>query len=365
MAEVVRVEVAGSSSHPDYALQRTVHYKFTDGVSRQFTETVSPIYVPGEAASPKPGSGAGADQLGPTPSEAATGSTAALSDFQKSWSDKEDQARSAAKWIATALGAALGVLVGSAPLTGLSADNIPAQAYYLAGAGLALIGVTGFLVLRVLIPRFTGFGDLMGIQQRPVWRRLFSPRFENLRGEASAHGGVMLPIGITSLDELGWRADIETRTLDEIARLQAQQGTPAQRKLLAAAREQRGGWLEILNTHIIIWTQLASYETVRRQAKWASSLGLTCAILGTAAIIGAFTLPQPKIAPANLTTYTIVTPPALSRETQQELGPGCSTFKGIVTATDYANRTVQILAIPAPPCHGGLITIADANLKTP
>ena len=39
----------------------------------------------------------------------------AMAEFKKHWDDRETQARTTAKWIATALGAALAALVGTAP----------------------------------------------------------------------------------------------------------------------------------------------------------------------------------------------------------------------------------------------------------
>jgi hypothetical protein len=184
--KILEVEIEPPAEKSMVVTRKVTYAKV--GIRGWFRETVSPIYVPDRSE------------------DKATDSSAAMTAFQKHWDESATQARTTAKWIATALGAALATLVGTAPLTGLSDDYIPSEAYTLAALGLVLVGVTLFLVLRVLVPGVTGFGDIME-----------DPAFAELRGKADRAKGVMLPTGIESLAELGARADLEAKTLNALA----------------------------------------------------------------------------------------------------------------------------------------------------
>jgi hypothetical protein len=180
-------------------------------------ERLAPIYVPGTAEGEQKTAAKGTDSSsdGSESSSdggegAATGS-AAMAEFQKHWDAMSVQARTTAKWIATALGAGLAALVGTAPLSALQGKEIPHDALIVAAFGLVALGLTIFLVLRVLVPGITGFGDLMGTERREQ-----SP-FHELQEKAASGDGVMLPIGIESLAELGKRAEMEAETLNELA----------------------------------------------------------------------------------------------------------------------------------------------------
>jgi hypothetical protein len=338
-------------------------------ISGWFRETVSPIYVPDRS------------------DDKHTDSSAAMAEFQKHWDESATQARTTARWIATALGAALAALVGTAPLTGLSDDYIAWWAYGSAALGLVLVGVTLFLVLQVLVPGVTGFGDMM-----------YDKDFAELRGKADRAKGVMLPTGIQSLAELGVRADLEARTLNALAmrirELGPEEGTPpgktsktlrslrrsdrseghtqesgnpaGELEALKWAQQARGHWLEVLTTEITQWTSVGAYEVVRKAAQSARTLGLLTGVAGTAAIILAFSLIHPKIEPATLHSYHLTSQPASDALTKavKVLGPRCTDFKGVVTTVKDSDRQVEVLVEPSPACKGGLVTVPLANLKT-
>jgi hypothetical protein len=165
------------------ALRRTVQLLTKQKEHIKFEEPVWPIWVP-------------------TPDSETT-----VADFEKQWADASAQARSTAKWLATVLGAALAALIGSAPLANLRDLYVPWLAYLYGGAGLVLLALTLFLVLRVLVPRVTGFNDLTSGGRS----------FRKLKTRLEGHGGVLLPTGITSMDELACRAQLEARTLNQLA----------------------------------------------------------------------------------------------------------------------------------------------------
>jgi hypothetical protein len=174
------------------ALRRTVFLTTRNGDIIKFKEPLWPVWVP----SPD--------------------SETSMADFEKQWADASAQARSTSKWLATVLGVALAALIGSAPLTNLRDLHVPWYAYVYGGVGLALVVLVLFLVLRVLVPQVTGFDDLTS-GKRP---------FKELKAKAEKHCGVLLPTGITSLDELAGRAQLEARTLNQLAVLLAKVKEP-------------------------------------------------------------------------------------------------------------------------------------------
>jgi hypothetical protein len=346
----VEVEVDEASA----AVKRKVHYRLReqDGTStrsrtadRCFVESVTPVYVPEEA------------------SGTSTDSGAAMSNFQRHWDDASIQARATAKWIATALGVALAALVGTAPLTNLSQRYIPGDSYLLAGSALFLIGLTLFLVLRVLVPNITGFDEL-----------LTKSKFEHLRDRAQARNGVMLPTGICTLEELAGRCDLEAQTLnalaDKIRAICAREPDSENRtrklEALKQAQQTRGHWLEVLTTNIMQWTSIAAYESVRRAARLARTLGLIFGIGGTAAIILAFALMQPKLEPATMQSYHLMLEPSSAELTEavKQIGKDCKDFKGVVTEAKYDHgQQLTVLVEHTATCHGGIVSLPAVNLE--
>jgi hypothetical protein len=356
LVEIKRVEVEVKEIKPDVlTVTRKVTCRDKKKKEWSFDELVSPIYVPGKCD----------DKNVDSDNKLANGGNA-MAEFQKHWSERETQARTTAKWIATSLGVALAALVGTAPLSGLSKEYIPREAYIYAAEGLILIGITIFFVVRVLVPKITGFGDLLD-----TWRLLKPRTFKTIRKKAESHSGVMLPTGIKTLAELAWRAELEAKTLNVLATCilrQGRQGSGADEKEVSAlqrAQRERGHWLDVLTTELTQWTTVAAYEVVRKDAWWARTFGLAAGVVGTAAIIGAFTLLDPKIAPASLQSYSItMTPESNAREQAlKDLGPGCTAFKGVITSVQDSDGTVGILVEPIAPCRGGLVKVPIANLE--
>jgi hypothetical protein len=296
-----------------------------------------------------------------------------MAGFQKHWDDASAQARSTSKWIATVLGAALAALIGTAPLSGLQGKQIPPLAFGAAAAGLFLIAVTLFLVLRVLVPNVTGFGDIIAAEPKRFFRRR---KFHSLQEQASRGGGVMLPIGIGSLPELGWRSRIESQTLDKLAQTisekSQQQGeensdsSSPPLNVLKDAQKVRGRWLTLLTNEITQWTSIGAYVVVKRAAGAARFWGLIFGVLGTAAIVWAFLQPQPKVQPSPLATYHITSQPKSSArdQAQTRLGANCKTFAGVVTEANEKAQTVTVLVKPSNNCVGASISLPIANLAT-
>ena len=107
--KILEVEIEPPTEKSMVVTRKVTYAKV--GIRGWFRETVSPIYVPDRSE------------------DKATDSSRAMTAFQKHWDESATQPRTTAKWIATALGAALAALVGTAPLTGLSDDYIPPEVY--------------------------------------------------------------------------------------------------------------------------------------------------------------------------------------------------------------------------------------------
>lgn len=316
----------------------------------EFEEQLSAIYVPGENG----GDGQGNDKRN---------DRSGLARFQKHWQDASMQARSTAKWIATIIGAALGALIGTAPLSGLQGKQIPESAMISAALGVLFIGVTLYLVLRVLVPNVTVFGDIIDQPKRA----LFS-KFHHLQEQASRGGGVMLPAGISSLAELGWCSQIERQTLDLlVVEINEARGQPNSKvEILETALNIRGQWYNYLANQIAQWTSIGAYIVVKRAAGVARIPGLLFGIAGTVLIVWAFLQPQPRVQPSPVSTFHIISTPSssVSDLAQVMLGANCKTFQGVVTGANTNTNIVTVLVKPSSECSGASISIPIANLGT-
>jgi hypothetical protein len=74
--------------------------------------------------------------------------TSPLADLQRYWTTAGNRLRESAKWMATVLGAALGSVVGTSPISGHSFQVVAAL---IGLAGLSCLGFTMILVLRVML----------------------------------------------------------------------------------------------------------------------------------------------------------------------------------------------------------------------
>jgi hypothetical protein len=311
-----------------------------------------------------------------------------ISDFQKHWDDASTQARTTAKWIATILGAALAALIGTAPLSGIRNQHIPVIAYVLASIGLVLVGVTLFLVIRVLVPRVTAFTDVLPDSPKStgnvfsrIWKKIRGKDpFSELSDEIEKDSGLLLPSGIDTLAQLGGRARIEELTLCELAKKIGELGnatatkkitmprfedsalSKARSKVLTEAQTGRAEWLDYLSQTITQWTVIASYVDVKRRTTQASRWGLIFGILATALIIAAFLMPTPPTPSATLISYRITPDGATTQAAQAAIGGAkCATFKGIVVGSG-SDDTVTVLVQGSATCNAASITIPAKDL---
>lgn len=106
--------------------------------------------------------------------EETTASVSPLSAVEDYWSAAGKRLRDSAKWMSTALGAALAAIVGTSPLTETRARTHQPHALILGSLGLIFLFLTLFLVLQVMRPQSVSFADVQHAKYRPrTWQKLF------------------------------------------------------------------------------------------------------------------------------------------------------------------------------------------------
>jgi hypothetical protein len=302
-----------------------------------FTEHIWPVYVPTPASESAGGQG------GSEEDDKDSGGSSTVAAADKYWAEAASQARSTAKWIATSLGAALAAIIGTAPLTPLGGEDVDWQSYpgLAIAAGIGLLGVTFFMVISVLVPGITFFTDLKTSKKHNLnkdrwWhdRLAVSSAQRALGRRAAADHGVLLPIGIASLDELGHRIRLDEMTLDRIAEKLA--GTPegdarkTEREFWMQVKTDRGKALQGYIDELTQWVILANYVAVKVRAERARSIGLALGLAGAAMVVWGYIAIQPSKAEptADTATYVVLTVDPKS-PARTALGGDCDTFSGV------------------------------------
>jgi hypothetical protein len=113
-----------------------------------------------------------------TPSPDATG------DLPSVYRSGTEGIRSAARWLATALAAVGGVLVGGVPLSGLGSTNTGSLSFWLAIAAVAVaiaaLGYMIFLISRIFTAEFVTFAEFEMADLPPTTNRLMQRRYRFL-----------------------------------------------------------------------------------------------------------------------------------------------------------------------------------------
>lgn len=330
---------------------------------RTYTEIMWPAYVP------EPPAAVGVRKDADLPS----GGTGAVTTADAYWSKAAEQARGTAKWIATALGAALAVVVGTAPLNPLGGDDVDWWSWQGAAvvAGVVLLGVTLFMVVSVLVPGITSFADLMrtagGADSFPG--RLSVPAsLGSLSRKAAAGHGVLLPIGVASLDELGHRVRLEELTLNSVAEALAEADPGAEgaadRTFWTEVKRGRGQILQGYLDEVAQWVVVASYVGVKVRADRARSIGLAAGLLGAMALVWGYIAIQPTTAAptATVSTYVVLDPAAAS-PVRQVLGPECDAFTGVALRGAPAGK-LAVYVIEGAGCRTGSVVLPSGGVVT-
>jgi hypothetical protein len=331
-----------------------------------FTELIWPVYVP------TPASESAGSQSGNNDDDQASGVSPAVADAEKYWADAASQARSTAKWIATSLGAALAAVIGTAPLTPLSGKDVDwaSRPGFTMFAAIALLGVTFFLVTGVLVPGINFFTDLRtaGKGNRLTEYLDVSSALRALGRKAGSDHGVLLPIGITSIDELGLRIRLEDVTLDKIAeKLAATPETGAGNsesdfwaKVKTGRAKIQQGYIDELTQ----WVIKANYVAVKVRADRARSIGLALGLAGAVLLVWGYIAIQPQQAAptASTSTYVVLTTKPNS-PARKALGSDCDTFTG-VALRDAPPGELAIYVTAGNSCTTGKVQVPEDQVAT-
>jgi hypothetical protein len=350
--------------------QRVYMCEGPEAMKGPFTEPIWPVYVPTPASESAGGQGGTQDD------DQASGGSPAVADAQKYWADAATQARTTAKWIATSLGAALAAIIGTAPLTPLGGKDVD----WLSGPGwaivaaIALLGVTFFMVTAVLVPGMTFFTDLKATKslcdRRYQWwidHLLVSAAQRALGRKAGSDHGVLLPIGIKSLDELGLRIRLEEMTLDNVAEKLAvipEDDTGKDlRNFWTCVKTGRAkiqqGYIDELKK----WVIVADYAAVKVRADLARSIGLALGLAGAALLVWGYIAIQPKEAASTVgTTYVVLTVDPAS-PARKVLGTGCDAFSGVELSSASAGQ-LAIYVTGGNKCTKGRVQVPATAVTT-
>lgn len=380
--EISDVEVVGDGTHAWRKYICTVRDLSKD----TFTESFWPVYVPTPPSESAGGQGGNNDE------SKVSGGASAVAEADKYWAVAASQARSTAKWIATSLGAALAVIIGTAPLTPLGGEDVdwPSAPGVAIAVGMGLLGVTFFMVVSVLVPGITFLADLNKskdnrLNQDRSWadHLVVSSGQRALGRRAATDHGVLLPIGITSVDELGHRIRLDEMTLDRVAEKLADapagNAGEAERKFWTLVNRDRGKLLRQFWTQVKLdrgrmlqsyideatqWVILASYVAVKVLADRARSIGLALGLVGAALVVWGYIAIQPSEAEptADEATYVVLTvnPTSTTRST---MGADCDTFTG-VSLRDAPAGTLAIYVTEGEGCTTGRVEVPAGDVGT-
>lgn len=240
-----------------------------------------------------------------TPAEEASVAAMPLADLRKYWSKAGNRLRDSAKWMATVVGAAIAAVIGTTPLASLNGRHLQLAAALIGLTGLIFLGVTLFLVLQVMRPEAVSYEDVQNARPLPGAARALPKRLRQYWVEhcvlenalwrwkrtVESHQDLYLPCGVTSLDDLRQFMAIEEVTLTRLAQLVESIQNRAARHRLSHAQTARAARLLELRTAATNVATVGEYYALRARSTRATYGGIVCGLLGTAAIVLAFTWP--------------------------------------------------------------------------
>ena len=227
-------------------------------------------------------------------------SASPLADLQQYWSTAGNRLRESAKWMATVLGAALAAVVGSSPSADLSSHHLQVWTAVVGLIGLASLGVTMILVLRVMQPPAVSLEEVQ--EARPA-KGLggFAPTWIYRHKESSlyrwkqivqSHPDLYLPCGVDSVDELRSFIRLEEATLVELSLTKEDPTRPDRGDLVKSAQNASAARLLELRTAATQIIAVGEYYALRARSIQATYGGTTFGIIGTALIVLAFAWPS-------------------------------------------------------------------------
>ena len=216
-----------------------------------------------------------------------------LTAVEEYWSAAGKRLRDSAKWMATVLGAALAVIVGTSPLAEMTQRINHRAALATGSAGLLFLFVTLFLVIQVMRPQSVSFTDVQfATENRGFWKKLFygNPLYKwkaIIEKEPDLH----LPCGVKSLTALRQAMIIEEITLVALSRATVKASDKPSRQSLCDAEAGRAARLLEMRIAATKIATVGEYYKLLFRSSWATYGGAAFGLLGTVGIIAAFVMP--------------------------------------------------------------------------
>ncbi len=227
-----------------------------------------------------------------------------LAHLQRYWTTAGDRLRESAKWMATVLGAALGTIIGTSPVSG---HSFQVAAALIGLAGLLCLGVTMLLVIRVMQPPAVSYEEIQAAHEQIKTARASSGLSWPIRSwvkrhkEASlyrwkqiveSHPDLYLPPGVLSLGELRWSIGLEEATLVRLSQIREDtSGDSHAAEHFEQAEEARAARLLELRTAAAGIATIGEYYALQARSTEATYGGIAFGIIGTALIVLAFAWP--------------------------------------------------------------------------
>jgi hypothetical protein len=229
--------------------------------------------------------------------------TSPLADLQRYWITAGNRLRESAKWMATVLGAALGTVIGTSPISG---HSFQVAAALIGFAGLVCLGITMFLVLRVMQPPAVSYEEIQAAGEQIQTTRASSGLSWSVRSwvdrhkenslrrwkqTVESHRDLYLPCGVPSLGELRWSIGLEEATLVRLSQIREDTSNPKVAENLGQAKEARAARLLELRAAAARITTIGEYHALQARSTEATNGGIAFGIIGTALIVLAFAWP--------------------------------------------------------------------------
>lgn len=222
------------------------------------------------------------------PADEVSSPDSALSGVQEYWTQSGDRLRDSAKWMATVVGAALAILIGTSPLALIKGHHFSTGPVIVGAVGLLSLGVTLFLIVQVMRPQAVSFTD---VQSAKIRRSLFASALGRWRETVESHQDMYLPCGVRCLTSLRQSMIIEKMTLMALALAHEQEAGRKMHHELEGAQAARAARLVELRGAAARVAIIGEYYALRRRSTWATYAGILCGLIGTASIIAAFAWP--------------------------------------------------------------------------
>ncbi|HZE31384.1 MAG TPA: hypothetical protein VE198_08100 [Actinoallomurus sp.] len=207
-----------------------------------------------------------------------------LTNIHNYWSKTGDRLRDSAKWMTTVLGLALGTLVGTSPVAEMHKSPPRTPAIIIGAVGLALLGVTLFLLLQVMRPQSVSFDEVQrsgGPRATP-----FRP-LRKWKDTIESQQDLYLPCGVKCLTSLRQGMIIEELTLFALANA-VSTCIREDREILEMTQKGRAARLKELRDAACQVAVIGEFYRLRFRSSWATYAGLLCGLLGTALVVGTF-----------------------------------------------------------------------------